>query len=106
MITDIIFLIIYFYIIPFIIVIVGYYIDFEGETLGEFKEDMFFMDEHDYDPPASKFMQSTIPGINIMVAFIFLVIGIYRCIKFPFKIINKKFDIWNKIKNLKIKKHI
>lgn len=34
MITDIIFLIIYFYIIPFIIVIVGYYIDFEGETLG------------------------------------------------------------------------
>lgn len=37
MITDIIFLIIYFYIIPFIIVIAGYYIDFEGETLGEFK---------------------------------------------------------------------
>lgn len=104
MITDIIFLIIYFYIIPFIIVIVWYYIDFEGETLGEFKEDMFFMDEH-ADDSVSKFMQSTIPVINIMVAFIFLVIGIYRCIKFPFKIINKKFDVWNKIKNLKIKKH-
>ncbi|UVX33029.1 MAG: hypothetical protein [Bacteriophage sp.] len=105
MITDIILLIIYFYIIPFIIVIVGYYIDFEGETLGEFKEDMFFMDEH-ADDPVSKFMQSTIPGMNIIVAFIFLVIGIIRCIKFPFKIINKKFDVWNKIKNLKIKKHI
>lgn len=51
-------------------------------------------------------MQSTIPGMNIIVAFIFLVIGIYRCIKFPFKIINKKFDVWNKIKHLKIKKHI
>lgn len=105
MITDIIFLIIYFYIIPFIIVIAGYYIDFEGETLGEFKEDMFFMDEH-ADDPVSKFMQSTIPGMNIIVAFIFLVIGIHRCIKFPFKIINKKFDVWNKIKNLNIKKHI
>ena len=105
MITDIILLIIYFYIIPFIIVIVGYYIDFEGETLGEFKEDMFFMDEH-ADDPVSKFMQSTIPGMNIIVAFIFLVIGVHRCIKFPFKIINKKFDVWNKIKNLKIKKHI
>lgn len=105
MITDIILLIIYFYIIPFIIVIVGYYIDFEGETLGEFKEDMFFMDKH-ADDPVSKFMQSTIPGMNIIVAFIFLVIGIHRCIKFPFKIINKKFDVWNKIKNLKIKKHI
>lgn len=105
MITDIIFLIIYFYIIPFIIVIAGYYIDFEGETLGEFKEDMFFMDEH-ADDPVSKFMQSTIPGMNIIVAFIFLVIGIHRCIKFPFKIINNKFDVWNKIKNLKIKKHI
>ena len=105
MITDIIFLIIYFYIIPFIIVIAGYYIDFEGETLGEFKEDMFFMDEH-ADDPVSKFMQSTIPGMNIIIAFIFLVIGIHRCIKFPFKIINKKFDVWNKIKNLKIKKHI
>lgn len=92
MITDIIFLIIYFYIIPFIIVIAGYYIDFEGETLGEFKEDMFFMDEH-ADDPVSKFMQSTIPGMNIIVAFIFLVIGIHRCIKFPFKIINKKFDV-------------
>lgn len=105
MITDIILLIIYFYIIPFIIVIVGYYIDFEGETLGEFKEDMFFMDKHAYDP-ISKFMQSTIPGMNIIVAFIFLIIGIIRCIKFPFNIINKKFDVWNKIKNLKIKKHI
>ena len=35
---------------------------------------------------------------------VFSIIGIYRLIILPFKMINESFNIWNRIKNLKIKK--
>lgn len=93
--------IIILYAIPFIIVIAGFYVDFEGETLEEFKNHLF---NRRYDEDCSNFFIATLPMLNVIVAIVFSIIGIYRLIILPFNIINKSFNIWNRIKNLKIKK--
>lgn len=93
--------IIILYAISFIIVIAGFYVDFEGETLEEFKNHLFY---RRYDEDCSNFFIATLPMLNVIVAIVFSIIGIYRLIILPFKIINKSFNIWNRIKNLKIKK--
>lgn len=93
--------IIILYAISFIIVIVGFYVDFEGETLEEFKNHLFY---RRYDEDCSNFFIATLPMLNVIVAIVFSIIGIYRLIILPFNIINKSFNIWNRIKNLKIKK--
>ncbi|UWF78950.1 MAG: hypothetical protein [Bacteriophage sp.] len=89
------------YAISFIIVIAGFYVDFEGETLEEFKTYLFY---RRYGDDCSNFFIAIIPMLNVMVAIIFSIIGIYRLIILPFKMINESFNIWNRIKNLKIKK--
>lgn len=93
--------IIILYAISFIIVIAGFYVDFEGETLEEFKNHLFY---RRYDEDCSNFFIATLPTLNVIVAIVFSIIGIYRLIILPFNIINKSFNIWNRIKNLKIKK--
>lgn len=93
--------IIILYAISFIIVIAGFYVDFEGETLEEFKNHLFYKR---YDEDCSNFFIATLPMLNVIVAIVFSIIGIYRLIILPFNIINKSFNIWNRIKNLKIKK--
>jgi hypothetical protein len=93
--------IIILYAISFIIVIAGFYVDFEGETLEEFKNHLFY---RRYDEDCSNFFIATLPMLNVIVAIVFSIIGIYRLIILPFNIINKSFNIWNRIKNLKIKK--
>lgn len=89
------------YAISFIIVIAGFYVDFEGETLEEFKTYLFY---RRYEDECSNFFIAIFPMLNVMVAIIFSIIGIYRLIILPFKMINESFNIWNRIKNLKIKK--
>lgn len=93
--------IIMLYAISFIIVIAGFYVDFEGETLEEFKNHLFY---RRYDEDCSNFHIATFPMLNIIVAIVFLIIGTYKLIILPFNIINKSFNIWNRIKSLKIKK--
>lgn len=93
--------IIILYVISFIIVIAGFYVDFKGETLEEFKDHLFY---RRYDEDCSNFLIATLPMLNVIVAIVFSIIGIYRLIILPFNIINKSFNIWNRIKNLKIKK--
>lgn len=94
---------IFLYVISIIVVITGYYIEFKGETLEEFTEKIFFS-EDSLDSPVSNFTVAIMPFLNTIVAVVFLIIGICRVIKLPFKIINQRFGIWAKIKDLKIKK--
>lgn len=92
-----------FYIIPFIIILIGSYITFEGETLEEFKDHIFYMESDGLS--LSYFLYAALPVVNIMVSIFFLFIGFIIIITLPFEYINNKLNIWNRIKKIKIKKH-
>lgn len=99
--NEFLYIILILYAISFIIVISGFYVDFEGETLEEFKTYLFYRRHGD---DCSNFLIAILPMINVIVAIYFSFMGIYKLIILPFKIINKSFNIWNRIKNLRIKK--
>lgn len=96
------------YVLPFIIIIIGYYVNFKGETLQEFISKITYTEQYDYHKnTASDLEISLIPGINFFIAIVFVIKGSVMLIKFIFKlifiIVIKQSGIWDKLKNKKIK---
>lgn len=94
----------YVYIASFIIVIIGCYIMFKGETLQEFIDELCYSDDY-WSAPPSNLTIALMPGGNTIMAFVTVLFGLYKCITIPFKLINQRLYVWDRLKNVKIKKH-
>lgn len=101
--TLIIVLIILFgYILPFIINSIGYYFtEFKGHTVEEYIE--FISKEVNGYLELSPKDAIVCPLINLAVAIYYLIVFVLFIFCLPFKIANRKYNIWAKIKNIKIK---
>lgn len=91
------------YITSFIIIIIVCYVLFKGETLQEFIDELCNSD-NDFDAPVSDLTIALTPGLNIIVSIVFIIIGLYQCIVLPFNLINQRLGVWDRLKNVKIKK--
>lgn len=101
--TLIIVLIILFgYILPFIINCIGYYLtEFEGHTVEDYIE--FISEEASGYLEFSPKDTIVYPFINLVGAIYYLIVFVLSILCLPFKITNRKYNIWTKIKNIKIK---
>lgn len=93
----------YVYIASFIIVIIVCYVTFKGETLQEFINELCYSDDYWSAPPSDLTIALT-PGLNIIASIVFVIIGLYKCIALPFNLINQRLYVWDRLKNIKIKK--
>lgn len=91
------------YITSFIIVIIGCYVMFKGETLQEFIDKLCYSD-NDFDAPVSDLTIALTPGLNIIVSIVTVLFGLYKCMALSFSLINQRLHVWDRLKNVKIKK--